>query len=168
MDATESPGNPGSSRATSDERAGGASRSPTPALRRMLVAFDGSPPATRALDLALRLAEPEHARLWAVHVSAAPLAIAEPRTDEERRREPEAIARALGSVRASAERVGVALTVWIREGEAAPVLLASAREVDADLIVVGTRGLRGAGRLLLGSVSSAILAAAGRPVLVVP
>ncbi len=146
----------------------GGTRSTTPAVRRLLVAFDGSPPSTRALDLALRLARPERARLWVVHVSGPPLAIAEPRTEEEQRSEPEAIGHALALFRASAEREGVSLTVWIREGAAAPTLLAAAREIDADLIVVGTRGLRGAGRLLLGSVSSALLSGAGRPVLVVP
>jgi nucleotide-binding universal stress UspA family protein len=138
------------------------------ALRRIVVAFDGSPPATRALDLALRLARSDRARVWAVHVPAPPQAIAEPRTDEEQRSEPQAIARALEQVRGVAEREGMAVEVMVREGVAAPMILAAAREVQADLIVVGTRGLRGAGRLLLGSVSSAVLAGAGRPVLVVP
>jgi nucleotide-binding universal stress UspA family protein len=154
---------------TAHERAApGAPVAAHPELRRIVVAFDGSPPSNRALDFALRLARTNGARVWAVHVAAPPQAIAEPRTDEEQRSEPQAIARALELVRTGEHPGGVAVEVWVREGAAAPVLLAAAREVEADLVVVGTRGLRGAGRLFLGSVSSAVLAGAGRPVLVVP
>jgi nucleotide-binding universal stress UspA family protein len=43
-----------------------------------------------------------------------------------------------------------------------------AGEMDAATIVLGARGLSRVGSLLLGSVSSAVLAHAKRPVLVVP
>jgi nucleotide-binding universal stress UspA family protein len=41
-----------------------------------------------------------------------------------------------------------------REGEPAQALLSVADEQDADLIVVGARGLTGLERFLLGSVTS--------------
>jgi nucleotide-binding universal stress UspA family protein len=47
-------------------------------------------------------------------------------------------------------------------------IAAQADEVDADMIVVGRRGLSGVKSLLLGSVSRALLQRAGLPVLVVP
>jgi nucleotide-binding universal stress UspA family protein len=53
------------------------------------------------------------------------------------------------------------------EGTPAPEILRMARRVDADLIVVGARGLGTLGRLLLGSVSEAVLLHARCPVVIV-
>jgi nucleotide-binding universal stress UspA family protein len=47
-------------------------------------------------------------------------------------------------------------------------LLDAAEQVHADLIVVGTRGLRSSARLLLGSVSAAVIGQAKCPVTVIP
>jgi nucleotide-binding universal stress UspA family protein len=47
-------------------------------------------------------------------------------------------------------------------------ILDVANDVDAGLIVLGTRGLSGIKSLVLGSVSSAVLRHAGRPVLIAP
>jgi nucleotide-binding universal stress UspA family protein len=51
---------------------------------------------------------------------------------------------------------GLEVAVRARQGEAAEVLMAVARDVEADLIVVGSRGLTGARRFLLGSVPNRI------------
>ena len=53
------------------------------------------------------------------------------------------------------------------DGEPRHVIAATAREWGADLIVVGARGLGAFGRLLLGSVSTAVMHHAPCPVLVV-
>lgn len=50
----------------------------------------------------------------------------------------------------------------------AAAILAVAAEIDAEVIVVGTRGRGDVKSLLLGSVSHGILQHADRPVLVVP
>ena len=47
-------------------------------------------------------------------------------------------------------------------------ILAAADERDVDAIVLGQRGLGGAGRALLGSVSTAVVHHAKRPVVIVP
>jgi nucleotide-binding universal stress UspA family protein len=52
------------------------------------------------------------------------------------------------------ESQGVQVETDAHEGDPAKVILDVAREQDADLIVVGARGLTGLRRFLLGSVSS--------------
>jgi nucleotide-binding universal stress UspA family protein len=56
----------------------------------------------------------------------------------------------------------------VRNGSVATAILDVGDEIDAEAIVVGTRGLTGVKSLLLGSVSHALLQHADRPVVVVP
>jgi nucleotide-binding universal stress UspA family protein len=55
-----------------------------------------------------------------------------------------------------------------RDDEIVAVILAVAADLDAGVIVLGTRGLSGVKSLVLGSVSNAVLHHADRAVLVVP
>lgn len=55
-----------------------------------------------------------------------------------------------------------------RDATIAQTILAEAEELEADAIVLGSRGLTGLKSLMLGSVSHAVLQHADRPVLVVP
>jgi nucleotide-binding universal stress UspA family protein len=59
-------------------------------------------------------------------------------------------------------------TQTIRDGSPPAALLALARDVDAALIVVGSRGLGAVRAALLGSFSTGVLADAPCPVVVVP
>ncbi|MBI1736177.1 MAG: universal stress protein [Candidatus Rokubacteria bacterium] len=52
------------------------------------------------------------------------------------------------------------------EGDPAQEIVRIARRRDVDLVVLGARGLRTLGRLLLGSVSETVLHHAGRPVVI--
>jgi nucleotide-binding universal stress UspA family protein len=57
----------------------------------------------------------------------------------------------------------------VKEGLPGEVIVDQAREIDADLIVVGThRGVGGLTRMLLGSTARYVTQHAGCPVLVVP
>jgi nucleotide-binding universal stress UspA family protein len=134
--------------------------------RRIVVAYDGSPSSARAVRFALNVATT--GEVWILHATDPPRAVAEPRTDEEQGSESGAIQQSLRMIEAEAASSGSRAHVWVREGRAAQVILTAANELGADLIVVGTRGLRGAGRLLLGSVSTEILLHSRRPVTVVP
>lgn len=58
--------------------------------------------------------------------------------------------------------------VQAREMSIAGSILAAGDELDADVILMGTRGLGRLKSVLLGSVSSAVLQQADRPVMVVP
>jgi nucleotide-binding universal stress UspA family protein len=56
----------------------------------------------------------------------------------------------------------------IRDDELAAVILAAAQELEATVIVLGTRGRGRVKALTLGSVSDAVLHHADRPVLIIP
>lgn len=58
--------------------------------------------------------------------------------------------------------------VSVRVGKPAREILAQASDSNADVIVMGMRGIGGAQKLLLGSTSQQVLERAGVPVLVVP
>jgi nucleotide-binding universal stress UspA family protein len=59
--------------------------------------------------------------------------------------------------RAIAKEVGVAkVVVQAIEGDPADVLLEAAKDFDADLIVVGSKGLTSAAHFILGSVAASV------------
>jgi nucleotide-binding universal stress UspA family protein len=139
-----------------------------PRVQRIVVAYDGSESSVRATRFALRFIAGDGAEIWIVHATDPPRTVAEPRTEEEQGSETTAIEQGLRAIQSVADPSGRRLHVWVREGRAATIVLEAAAEVNADLIVVGTRGLRGASRLLLGSVSTEVLSHSRRPVTVVP
>ena len=61
-----------------------------------------------------------------------------------------------------------AIAVSVRVGEPAPEILAQAKDSNADVIVMGMRGIGGAQKLLLGSTSQDVIGKARVPVMVVP
>lgn len=65
---------------------------------------------------------------------------------------------------------GVASELLVKPGATSParVILETAREISADLLILATHGRTGASRLLLGSVADEVLRAADRDVLAVP
>lgn len=58
--------------------------------------------------------------------------------------------------------------VAVSEGDLARTILEAAEDLDAGVVVLGTRGLGGVRSFLLGSVSHQVLQHADRPVMVVP
>jgi len=141
---------------------------PREGLRRILVAYDGSESSARAVQFALHGLAGPATELWIVYASEAPRSVAEPRTEEEQGSESSAIEESLRAIQSREDPGGRRIHVWVREGRPSAVVLAAAAEVNAELIVVGTRGLRGARRLVLGSVSNELVTRSGRPVAVIP
>ena len=74
----------------------------------------------------------------------------------------------VGARRATAAGLVARPRAQSANGDVATTIREAATELDAQLIVVGTRGLSGVKAFLLGSVSHAIVQHADRPVLVVP
>ncbi len=135
-------------------------------MKKILLATDGSESATDALRAAVELAEESGASIDVLTVARAlggvpgalptmPVGI----VDE---------ARKIAEEHAHAAReLGVEARAHVAQDEPAHAICEAARELEADLIVVGSRGLGPVRGALLGSVSRAVLSHAGRPVLVV-
>ena len=147
-------------------------------LKKILVSTDGSENAMRALDAAIQLAKAFSAELFVVSVAPeivpsvySPIGVATPALDysqfleaaekDAKRIVDQAVQSAKqGSVNAKGEAFRTLTSV-------AETIIEAADKENADLIVVGTRGLGGFKKLLLGSVSSAVVSHANCAVLVV-
>jgi nucleotide-binding universal stress UspA family protein len=143
-------------------------------IRRILCPTDFSDASRRALDYAVALAKWYDARLTVLH--AAPVrsvnafgvaSVVLPPvnlTADERQH-------LLASMKQSvATEVGstVAFDVEVAEGNPVPEILDRAATLPSDLIVLGTHGVSGFDRVLLGSVTDKVLRKAACPVLTVP
>lgn len=77
-------------------------------------------------------------------------------------------AAAISSARAALPATGLRLREVVRTGDAIEEIDRRADEIDADVIVLGTRGLGALGQTLLGSVSGGLLQTGTRTMIVVP
>jgi nucleotide-binding universal stress UspA family protein len=139
-------------------------------MKTIVIATDGSPSAQEAVEFGIDLAAEQKADAVLVHVAPAvdvlpttgfgmSAAQQHELTDEDRRSLEDA--KALGAER------GVELKTELLLGNPVDEIVAYADSVDADLIVVGSRGHGAFASALLGSVSRGVLHEARRPVLVV-
>ena len=138
-------------------------------LRTVLVPVDNSPGSVAALAQARELAALTHAHLVLLEVIA-PLHGWDDNPELAPEREDELRAGAQGFMDQLARRQrehGVAATGVAATGPVAETIGRVARERDADLIVLGTHGLIGPRRALLGSVADAVVRTAGLPVLLI-
>ena len=141
----------------------------------IVVGVDGSPNSERALDWAMTEAAVKHAPLTVIAVHPAvksyftrtdnPVILSEDSVAIDKMREAaeemtQKAASRLGDVRPA--------SVNVRMVNGFPVKELVDASHDADLVVVGSRGGGGFGRLMLGSVSSQVIHHAACPVVVVP
>ena len=127
----------------------------------IVVGTDGSDRAGAAVREALALAKMSGAKLHAVHVIRPVSSLGAEHVD------PGLVVTANISMREDAERVGAALMVdaeregvpvevHLLDGDPADALINVAERVDADLVVVGNRGMTGVKRFVLGSVPNKV------------
>ncbi len=149
---------------------------------RVLICYDGSADAQAAIDSAGRLMPGSDATVLVVwetmlesmtRTGALGLgfglvaAYADDDTDAALRRDALDTATD-GTQRAAAAGLIAESKIAKRDDDITRVILAAASDVDAEVIVLGTRGRGGIKSLMLGSVSSAVLHHGDRPVLVIP
>jgi nucleotide-binding universal stress UspA family protein len=120
---------------------------------------DRSAGASRAAAVATRIGEQLGREVALVHVDGEPRGLASI-TRARQLRDLRRIANAYALPGHAQVRVAC--------GEPADELVRLSRELDAELIVLGSRGRREVGSALLGSVSSAVMRSAPCPVVVVP
>lgn len=155
-------------------------------FKRILVAVDGSESAGRAARVALGLAEKFKAQLIVLHAllpltdyyrtslasapgSVSPPAMSQREIDAYRAYEKKLASDILTPIAADARKTGVDVKTVVPETTSSIVetIIQQADMEKVDLIVVGTRGLGGFKKMLLGSVSSGIVSHASGPVLIV-
>jgi nucleotide-binding universal stress UspA family protein len=141
------------------------------AFQRILTATDFTETSDRALEFALELARKFEARITIVHAYQIPvmgfadggyIAGAEVASQL-----ATAAQNRLDAVIESKKASGIPMTAVLREGVAWEEINALAKEVEADLIVIGTHGRRGLARALLGSVAENVIRTSTVPVLVI-
>lgn len=138
---------------------------------RILVGYDGSENAKRALQRAIELSKRSSEGELSVVVAfdSASLYVLSmgqyyaPARGEMVQHAQDLLSEALRIVK----QAGIKANGAVEEGRPADMILAKAMNSRADLIVVGRRGIRGIERFLIGSVSSSIVSHSEADVLVV-
>ena len=141
---------------------------------RIVVGTDGSDTAKQAVREATELAKQTGATLFLVSAFDP---VPQSRLREERREAPSDIEHTVGpnedveailsEAAQDAESAGVEVETVARQGEPADAILDVAEDQNADLIVVGNKGMTGAKRFLLGSVPNKVSHHAPSSVLII-
>ncbi|MGG1516440.1 universal stress protein [Paenibacillus oryzisoli] len=135
---------------------------------KIVVAYDGSETSDKALDSAIKLAQLNHySRLEIIHIFNIPNydiggSFVVPPVQMELDYAEEARAKIKRKISNFTN-----VHIEVRKGGVAKQILQYAKEVDADLIVIGSRGLNSLGELVLGSVSHNVAQHAHIPVLII-
>jgi nucleotide-binding universal stress UspA family protein len=133
-------------------------------LGEILVAYDGSETAKKAVEHGINLLKPEDKLVVITVVPSAIIkefADIEPEVNLFRARET------LNELLSELERRGIASEGVLREGDIADEILKMGFERECDLIVVGHKGISKISRFQLGSVADKVARYAERPVLIV-
>ena len=137
-------------------------------FKNIVLAFDGSEYSYRALKCAKSLSERFEAKLWLVHVFSYPpdlLGYADyEKLFAKRKGAAQAI---LDDARQKLGRTAFRVQDELQEGPESVSILKVAENCEADLIVMGTRGLGTLKGFLVGSVSRKVIHYAECPVMVV-
>jgi len=139
--------------------------------RKLLVGYDGSDNAKRALARAISLATGQSASLRMVVAVNTVLTVYGPTAPyyppgfaDQVMKEGENI---LAAAVSQAKEAGQKVTGSVEDGHPAEVILDLAESEGVDLIVLGRRGISGVRRFLMGSVSSSVVSHSRCDVLIV-
>jgi universal stress protein E len=142
--------------------------SPLARFERILVATDGSPFSAAAVEVAIAMCAKSGAHLYPFT-----MVLTNPEYETVA---PELVQKAseeakahLDSIVAAAAKEGVGCTIKMRPGDSPhSEIVATAEEINADLIVMGQQGRRGLARMMVGDATIRVIGAAKCSVLSVP
>ncbi len=137
---------------------------------RILVAYDGSEIAGKALDFALKAAEDaEQVEIDVVTVFNPPVSMGSygMYNEDTINDMKEEIRRSMASVEEKLDALPNKTSTQILEGVPGKRLVDFAKEHDSDLIIIGNRGYSGLKEMFLGSVSHYVVQRAHCPVFVI-
>lgn len=147
----------------------------------VLFATDGSSDATAAADFLKSIRLPTPSRLTILHVVRGGVTQTEPVRTTHRVQQPEWLRLSeelikirgregrnlLQKTQAGFKNAGLHVVVRLAFGKEAEEILKAAKQIQADLIVVGRKGMTGLRRLFLGSVSQQVVQGAACSVMVI-
>jgi nucleotide-binding universal stress UspA family protein len=133
----------------------------SPLWRRVLVATGGSPWSDAAVDYTLHLAQRQELEVY--------MLLVEPRQPQQSSDQVPGLEQnpALAQAALRADQAGVAYETRLGYGNTIEVIAETATGENCDVIILGSRGLTGWKRLMLGSTSNAVAVKTALPVLIV-
>lgn len=142
-------------------------------LSKILVAVDGSDESLKAADYAISLAKSQNAHLDTISIfkilDTKSMFESDKMYEEFFKKQMKIYEDCLALVKTKADKNNVPVEPRLIEtgSSIAEEIISFADKNNADLIVVGSRGISGFKRLLLGSVASAVVTHSSCPVLVI-
>ena len=133
-----------------------------PTWRRLLVATGGSPWSDMAVDHALKLAQESGLEVCIVSVDPSRAAASGASLDDNSPAKD-----ILANAEARAAASGVAYEAHLAYGDITEAVLETASSRQCDAIVLGSRGMTGLKRLMIGGISNAVAAKSHLPVMIV-
>lgn len=138
----------------------------------ILIATDGSENSKNAVQSGIELAKSTGAKVYAVYIIQ-PVSAAMSRKGPDWAKDAMEMMRkdgekATGYIETLGQEANLDVESVIHEGDPAEEIIKLADKNDADLIVMGTRGLSGIKRFMVGSVADKVVRHSDKKVLVVP
>jgi nucleotide-binding universal stress UspA family protein len=138
-------------------------------FRKILLAYDGSEGANRALAVGIDLAKLHGAELWAVAVQEKlpRFSATIDEVQEEKQFANEQYGKLLEAAKVKAKEAGIELKTLMRPGHPAQTIISAAKEGKFDLVLVGHTGLSGVWSAFLGTTAEKVSRHAPCSVLIV-
>ncbi len=136
-------------------------------LKKFLFCTGGSPYAQQAVEFGIRIAAPLGAQATLLHVAETEPSLFLKKGRRQGEPGGSDVKKAVDKALETLQQAGIEAQAKIRYGKVPDQILAEASAGDYDIIVVGSHGMGGIRRFILGSVSEEVVKRARVPILVV-